>query len=465
MDIDLIEKLPEVDAVDKIKLDGEDDEKLLEEAEQLYEHGQVVKLSDKVCLLSCQDVIQKLECLLENYSETKTILLPNCGINYSMFSRSTSRYVRRVAESCGVGGLEKLDENSILFAKCLIQHLVLSLNRLHEGKSTMPLLIRKLYYAIHHEFAHNDDVVVTMEKVTDYIDRLCCLLGCTRESLGVMACDTSSAYVGMIIVTREDIDSKGPVEENGSKLNQAYQINCFNIKSVRPIDDKPPLFILIVEKMTVFNELCSSQFHHRIPCVVITSGGQPSVECQQFVKMVHESLKVPIFAFVGCNAFGIEIFKSYKYGSGRLAFMSRNLVVPSIELIGLFYSDVVEHGMEDGMAPLKKIDYNKTVSLLEEPWIPLEPHISKSLKSILENKRKADVELLSYKKGCSHWVDDYLLEKLRFHLKEMKNKKCEVHTRKKIRNAKKHRKKKLSGRKRGRSGFLSVMRKMFRYVG
>ncbi|VFQ80366.1 unnamed protein product [Cuscuta campestris] len=40
MDIDLIEKLPELDAVDKIKLDGEDDEKLLEEAEQLYEHGQ-----------------------------------------------------------------------------------------------------------------------------------------------------------------------------------------------------------------------------------------------------------------------------------------------------------------------------------------------------------------------------------------------------------------------------------------
>ncbi|VFQ80367.1 unnamed protein product [Cuscuta campestris] len=177
--------------------------------------------------------------------------------------------------------------------------------------------------------------------------------------------------------------------------------------------------------------------------------------------MVHESLKVPIFAFVDCNAFGIEIFKSYKFGSG-LQLMSRNLVVPSIELIGLFYSDLVERGMEDDMTPLKKIDYNKTVSLLEEPLIPLEPHISKSLKSILENKRKADVELLSHKKGCFYWVN-YLLEKLRFHLKEMKNKKCEVHTRKKICGAKKHTKK-FSARKRRKSCFLFVMRKMFCYV-
>ena len=81
----------------------------------------------------------------------------------------------------------------------------------------------------------------------------------------------------------------------------------------------------------MFNPLCYSGIHHRIPCVIISGFGQPSIECRLFVKLVQKSLlDVPIFALVDCNPYGIDIFKVYKYGSMRLAFMSRNLTVACI---------------------------------------------------------------------------------------------------------------------------------------
>ncbi|XP_021773615.1 meiotic recombination protein SPO11-like [Chenopodium quinoa] len=148
-----------------------------------------------------------------------------------------------------------------------------------------------------------------MAKVSSYIDDLCCHFLCTRQSLGVKASDSNSIFVGNIVVIRSDIDSNGDIEDDASILNRPYRVNFSNIKSIK-IANEHPKFILIVEKMTVFEDLLSQRFHRQFPCVVKTGGGEPSLDCRMFVRMVWETLQVPVFALVDCNPAGFEIYKT-----------------------------------------------------------------------------------------------------------------------------------------------------------
>lgn len=251
-------------------------------------------------------------------------------------------------------------------------------------------------------------LTITPEKVTNYIDRLCCHFKCHRVSLGVMACDTTSSYVGNIVIVRQDISGvdRKIIEEDGTALTHPFRINYSTIKSIHATTIAPR-FILIVEKLTLLTALLSSGFLRLTPCVIISGSGQPSIECRLFVRKVHEALKnVPIFALVDCNPFGIDIFKSYKYGSVNLAFMSRDLVVASIRFLGFFFSDITYFGVKaNDLMELEEADINRLKNLVKEEWVKHEPAIVASLNESMRTMRKADVEMLAMKMGSKVFKD------------------------------------------------------------
>lgn len=145
--------------------------------------------------------------------------------------------------------------------------------------------------------------------------------------------------------------------------------------------------------------------------MIITGSGQPSLDCRLFLNKVHKSLgkKVPVFALVDCNPFGFEIFRSFKYGSQSMAHMSSNLVVPSIKLLGTFYSDFERHRIkETDMQSFDKLDSKKAIEMLNEDWIQDEPLVQESLQKSIKSKKKGDIELLYFRIGYEVWETELL---------------------------------------------------------
>ncbi|XP_074326541.1 uncharacterized protein LOC141664489 [Apium graveolens] len=389
----------------KLTLAESDDDLLYNDGKKLTKADFVDKgiedeyiLTDEVWHLSFEQAREKLDYVVELLENNSSFLLPNLEPDNTVFSSSTGRIVRKVSKR-NRGGMRKLQKTSRDFLECLVRRLIMNLDSLMDQKSNVHMYLRALYYGMHNEFP---ELNVTTGMVDDYIDALCCLFKCDRESLGVTACDIDSSYVGNIIVHRQDVSgvNRKVVKENATKLTSPYRVNFGNIKSIQP-SEVPPRCILIVEKLTVFRALCSSDIHRKIPCVIISGSGQPSIDCRLFVKRVHECFPdVPIFAIVDCNPFGFDIFKTYKYGSMKLAFMSRNLAVASIRLIGLFYSEISGFGVKDDqLQSLTKHDSNRLKNMIGEEWLKHEEEVSVSLKRIMETQRKADVEIVA------NWVD------------------------------------------------------------
>lgn len=95
------------------------------------------------------------------------------------------------------------------------------------------------------------------------------------------------------------------------------------------------------------------------------------IKKKRFVKMIHESVRKPVFVLVDCNPFGVEIYRTLKYGSNTMTFMSHNLVVSSSIMIGMFHLDLIQHKIDETtMIPLK-FDCDKGDVLKSQDWMPL----------------------------------------------------------------------------------------------
>jgi DNA topoisomerase VI subunit A len=93
-------------------------------------------------------------------------------------------------------------------------------------------------------------------------------------------------------------------------------------------------FILIVEKDTVFNELCLNELWTLLPCVLITAKGFPDYATRVMVAQLAKNAKVTVVCLCDWNPFGLAIFLVYCVGSYNMAYDSKNLAA-NVKWMGL----------------------------------------------------------------------------------------------------------------------------------
>eukprot|EP00911_Craspedida_sp_UC1_P002671 UC1_evm5s1960 len=244
------------------------------------------------------------------------------------------------------------------------------------------------------------------QKASDNVlDDLACLVGCTRTSLNIVA--SAKGIVVGCVRFKEDGD----------------EIDCTKMgiggKSITPLTSRitdisgTARFILIVEKEAAFMRLAEDRFYQQYPCVIITGKGQPDLGTRQFAAKVEAALKVPVFALVDCDPYGIKIMSVYASSSKSMSYDSQHLTCTDIKWLGLLPSDLEKYNIPDDCR-LKLLDKDKDVikSMKKDGMFEGRPAWLKEAELMLKLGIKAEIEAVNAF-GFQYLTQEFLPKKLR----------------------------------------------------
>jgi len=94
------------------------------------------------------------------------------------------------------------------------------------------------------------------------------------------------------------------------------------------ITNRDTAFVLILEKDAIFHRICSDGFLLKYPNVILITGkGSPCFATRRLVAMLYRKFRLPMFAVLDANPYGIEILMTYCHGSQAAAFEVETLAV------------------------------------------------------------------------------------------------------------------------------------------
>lgn len=156
------------------------------------------------------------------------------------------------------------------------------------------------------------------------LDDVACMVGCTRTSLHVVASDKG------LVVGRLQFKEAGD------------EIDCTRLgltgKNIAPHVDRitdirsDAKFVLLVEKEAAYMRLAEDRFYNTFPCILMTGKGQPDVATRVFLNRITSQLKIPVFALVDADPYGLKILSVYMQGSKNMSYDSHHLTTPNIKV-------------------------------------------------------------------------------------------------------------------------------------
>ena len=236
------------------------------------------------------------------------------------------------------------------------------------------------------------------------LDDISCLLGCTRNSLHVVASE-KGVVVGQLRY-KEDGD-----EIDCTKMGVGGKAIPSNVDKVTDLRTDAK-FVLLVEKDAAFMRLAEDRFYNKYPCIIITAKGQPDVATRLFISKVKRELKLPVLALVDADPYGLKIISVYMQGSKNMAFDSANLTTPDIKWLGVRPSDLDKFKIpEQCRLEMTAKDIETGNHMLKEDFIQQNPDWVKEVEIMLKTKTKAEIQALS-SYGFQYLSEVYLPLKL-----------------------------------------------------
>ncbi|KAK1320213.1 DNA topoisomerase 6 subunit A [Acorus calamus] len=220
------------------------------------------------------------------------------------------------------------------------------------------------------------------------LDDVSCMLGCTRNSLNVVASE-KGVVVGRLVFT-DDGD-----RIDCTKMGVGGKAIPPNIDRVGGMESDA-LFILLVEKDAAFMRLAEDRFYNRFPCIIVTAKGQPDVATRLFLKKMKMELRLPVLALVDSDPYGLKILSVYMCGSKNMSYDSGNLTTPDIKWLGVRPSDLDRYGVpEQCRLSMTDQDVKTGRDLLEEEFVKKNAGWVEELELMLRTRQKAEIQALS----------------------------------------------------------------------
>ncbi|XP_062028984.1 DNA topoisomerase 6 subunit A-like [Rosa rugosa] len=243
------------------------------------------------------------------------------------------------------------------------------------------MLLREIYYS-------NTKLYKDVERVAEAVNDVCCMIGCTRNSLYVSAGEKGLVY-GDISFKLGELDFDG---RSGGSRGITIPSNTSSISDIRSKDRL--YFVIVVEKDTVFERLAEDGFCEKYHCIIITGKGMPGVDTRIFLHKISIELQLPVFALMDCNPYGLRIYSVYRYGSKKMSYDRDNLTTPYIQLLGIRYSDIDKFKIPaELLEELTEKDKETAMRLMGRRHLKDYHH---DLKSMIEENKKIQIEALYY---------------------------------------------------------------------
>ena len=172
------------------------------------------------------------------------------------------------------------------------------------------------------------------DTVMDDIEAMFSVQKISREQLRFVPDEGyNGAVAGRLVVLDPDRDT-GRVERIDCTRfgSGAYSIPS-SVEALR--FETKAKFILAIETGGIFQRLQSHKFWQARNCILVNMAGVPSRACRRFIRKLSDDRKLPVYAFVDCDPYGISnIYRTLKVGSGNAAHLSRFFCVPQASYLG-----------------------------------------------------------------------------------------------------------------------------------
>ncbi|HEY8120573.1 MAG TPA: DNA topoisomerase IV subunit A [Myxococcota bacterium] len=247
------------------------------------------------------------------------------------------------------------------------------------------------------------------DAVMDDIEAMFSVRGLSREQLRFIPDEHGGAVAGNLIVLDPDRET-GEVERIDCTRfgSGAYSIPSTVEHLSFQTDAK---FILAIETGGVFQRLQSHKFWQTANCILISLAGVPTRATRRFIRKLSDECKLPVYAFVDCDPYGISnIYRTLKVGSGNAAHLSQFFCVPQARFLGVTPQDIRDYQLPTH--PLLEVDIKRARDALKnDPFFKAHKPWQKAMNDLLQMGVRAEQQALA-KWGLNYVIDEYLPRKL-----------------------------------------------------
>jgi DNA topoisomerase VI subunit A len=248
------------------------------------------------------------------------------------------------------------------------------------------------------------------DMVMDDIEAMFSVRGVSREQLRYIPDEHGGAVAGELIVHDTDLET-GKVERiDCTKFGSgAYSIP--SLVEHLTFETKAK-FVLCIETGGMFQRLQSHKFWQKSHCILISMAGVPTRATRRFVRRLSDQCKLPVYAFVDCDPYGISnIYRTLKVGSGNAAHINRFFCVPQASFLGVTPQDIVDYKLPTH--PLKDVDVKRAKDALKnDPFFRIHKSWAAAMEQLVKMGVRAEQQALA-RWGLNYVIDEYLPRKLK----------------------------------------------------
>ena len=247
------------------------------------------------------------------------------------------------------------------------------------------------------------------DAVMDDIEAMCSVRGVSREQLRFIPDEHGGAVAGNLLVLDPDRET-GVVERIDCTRfgSGAYSIPS----SVEHLSfETDAKFVLAIETGGIFQRLQSHKFWQTSNCILVSMAGVPTRATRRFIRKLSDECKIPVYAFVDCDPYGISnIYRTLKVGSGNAAHLSQFFCVPTARYLGVTPQDIMDYRLPTH--PLQDVDVKRAKDALKnDPFFKAHKEWQKAIDHLMKMGVRAEQQALA-KWGLNYVIDEYLPRKL-----------------------------------------------------
>lgn len=250
------------------------------------------------------------------------------------------------------------------------------------------------------------------DTVLDDIEGMFSIKDVTRETLRFVPEEHGGSVVGALTVIDRDPETHEEIRSDCAAMGSgAYTVPS----SVDHLGfETTAEFVLAIETGGMFQRLNHHRYWRTSNCILVEMGGVPTRATRRFVRRLADDLKLPVYAFVDCDPYGVcNIYRTLKVGSGSAAHINRNFCVPTASFLGVTPDDIEEYGLQDATHPLQPVDVKRAKDALKnDPFFQAHPKWKRALNKMLKMGVRAEQQAFA-KWGLNFVIDEYLPRKLR----------------------------------------------------
>ncbi|MCA8942720.1 MAG: DNA topoisomerase IV subunit A [Planctomycetes bacterium] len=246
----------------------------------------------------------------------------------------------------------------------------------------------------------------------DDVEALFSLDGVTRENLRFFPDERGGAVAGALTVIDQDRETGRDVPiDCAGFASGAYSIPS-SVEHLR--FETKAKFILVIETTAMFERLNRHYYWRNSDCILIAMSGVPTRATRRFIRKLSDEKKLPVYAFVDCDPYGISnIYRTLKVGSGNAAHLNQFFCVPNAQYLGVTPQDILDFKLQDATHKLSDIDVKRAKDALKnDPFFQAHKPWQKAIQQLLKMGVRAEQQALA-KWGLNFVIDDYLPRKFK----------------------------------------------------